>query len=60
MKRVVEDRCWQDGAEPPNKALQALRTVWAQPHLSNIDIVMAPLQTLQNSSKNLQAQFNYL
>jgi hypothetical protein len=47
MKESVENRGRQDGPGPPDKHCGHFLTVGNQPHLSNIDIVVAIPRTLQ-------------
>jgi hypothetical protein len=47
MKEFVENRGRQDGTGPPDKYCRHFLTVGTRPHLSNIDIVVVILRTLQ-------------
>jgi hypothetical protein len=52
MKEFVENRGRQDGTGPPDKYCRHFLTVGTQPHLSNIDIVVAIPRTLQTFAGN--------
>jgi len=52
MKEFVENRGRQDGTGPPDKHCRHFLTVVTQPHLSNMDIVVAIARTLQTFAGN--------
>ena len=51
MNEFVENRGRQDETGPPDKHCSYFPTVGTQPHLSNIDIVVAILRTLQTYAR---------
>jgi hypothetical protein len=56
MKEFVENRGRQDETAPQTIIAEIFLTVGTQPHLSNIDIVVAILRTLQTSARKLLRQ----
>jgi hypothetical protein len=56
MKEFAENRGRQDETGPSDKHSRDFLTVGTQPHLSNIDIVVAILGTLQPAPRKLLGQ----